>query len=39
MPARQFDTEANKIASMRALRRDIARRRADGTSRHQDLRP
>jgi hypothetical protein len=30
---RYFDTEANKLASMRALRRHIARRRTSGTRR------
>jgi hypothetical protein len=35
MATHAFDTEANKVASMRALRRYIAEQRANRTSRYQ----
>jgi hypothetical protein len=34
---RYFGTETNKVASMRALRRHIAKQRANRTSRYQNL--
>lgn len=35
---RDFDDEANKVASMRALRRHVAEQRANRTPRYQDPR-